>query len=70
MGTREQRGLEIAAKVKLRRKGPVWMVPSQAGKGDIYAVNLNGDAPTCSCPDHETRLVKCKHIFAAESPSG
>lgn len=66
MDTREQRGLEIAAKVKLRRKGPVWMVPSQAGKGDMYAVNLNDGTPTCSCPDHETRRVKCKHIFAVE----
>jgi hypothetical protein len=24
------------------------------------------DAPHCTCPDHETRGVKCKHIFAVE----
>jgi transposase len=66
MDAREQRGLEIAATTKLRRKGCVWIVPSQAGKGDMYSVNLTGDAPTCSCPDHETRRVKCKHIYAVE----
>ena len=66
MDAREQRGLEIAATMKLRRKGSVWIVPSQAGKGDMYSVNLSGDAPTCSCPDHETRRVKCKHIYAVE----
>jgi transposase len=32
----------------------------------MYAVDLNGDTPTCSCPDHETRQVKCKHIYAVE----
>jgi transposase len=66
MDAREQRGLEIAAKTKLRRKGAVWMVPSQAGKGDVYAVDLGSEPPTCSCPDHETRRVKCKHIYAVE----
>lgn len=66
MNAREQRGMEIAATVKLRRKGSVWIVPSQAGKGDMYSVDLSGDAPTCSCPDHETRRVKCKHIHAVE----
>jgi transposase len=65
MDAREQRGLEIAASVKLQRKRGVWMVPSQAGKGTVYTVDLKGDVPTCSCPDHETRGVKCKHIFAA-----
>jgi transposase len=66
MDGREQRGLEIAATVKLKQKGGVWSVPSQGGKGDIYRVNLKGDEPTCSCPDHETRRVKCKHIHAVE----
>jgi transposase len=66
MDAREQRGLEIAATVRLRRKGSVWAVPSQTGKGMNYTVDLNGDIPTCSCPDHETRRVKCKHIYAVE----
>jgi hypothetical protein len=66
MDAREQRGLEIAATVKLRRKGSAWMVPSQTGKGDMYTVDLKGEGPTCSCPDHEIRRMKCKHIHAVE----
>jgi hypothetical protein len=52
--------------MKVRRKGGVWMVPSQTSDGTAYTVDLNGEAPKCSCPDHEVRQVKCKHIFAAE----
>jgi len=66
MEAREQRGLEIAATVKLRRKGGVWTVPSQSKHGRMYQVDVQGAAPTCSCPDHETRRVKCKHIHAVE----
>lgn len=69
MDARQQRGLEIAATVRLRRKGSAWMVPSQTGNGDIYTVDLKGDDSTCSCPDHETRRVKCKHIYAVEFSS-
>lgn len=65
MDPREQRGMAIAATIKLRRKGSVWVVPSQVGHG-TYSVNLKGDMPTCSCPDHETRRLKCKHIHAVE----
>lgn len=63
---REQRGLLIAATMRLRRKGRIWLVPSQTSDGTNYTVNFNADNPTCSCPDHEVRQVKCKHIFAAE----
>lgn len=66
MNEREQRGMVIAATTKLRRDGSVWVVPSQAGKGDAYSVNVTGEVPTCSCPDHEVRGVKCKHIYAVE----
>ena len=65
MDAREQRGLTIAATIKLRRKGSIWQVPSQVGHG-IYMVDLKGKMPTCSCPDHETRRLKCKHIHAVE----
>jgi transposase len=41
----------------------MWFVPSQTGNGG-YVVNLL--ARTCSCPDHETRMVKCKHMHAVE----
>jgi hypothetical protein len=66
---REQRGLQIAAKAKLQRSGERWFVPSQqAGKsGDYYyTVNPHISNPHCTCPDHETRQVKCKHIWAVE----
>lgn len=63
--TREQRGLVLAATRKLRRQGRRWVVPSQTGNGS-YVVDLKGEYPTCSCPDYETRLEKCKHIYAVE----
>lgn len=66
MDSRQQKGLEIAATMKLRRKGPLWIVPSQSGKGDTYSVDYNGDKSSCSCPDHEVLQVKCKHIHAVE----
>jgi Transposase DDE domain len=65
MEARQQRGLEIAATTNIVQKGGAWIVPSQSGKGR-YTVCLDPHDPHCSCPDHETRGVKCKHIFAAE----
>jgi len=62
---RQQRGLEIAATSNLVRKGNDWLVPSQSGKGR-YTVSRDAHEPHCTCPDHETRGVKCKHIFAVE----
>jgi hypothetical protein len=67
---REQRGLEIAAKAKIERSGDRWFVPSQSGNvgpvGKLYVVTPDVSNPHCSCPDHETRNVKCKHIWAVE----
>jgi transposase len=65
MDARQQRGLEIAATANIVRKGGTWIVPSQSGKGR-YTVCPDVDNPHCTCPDHETRGVKCKHIFAVE----
>ncbi len=67
MDARELKGLEIADKAKLTRQGNLWFVPSQSveGKGRRYKVDPT--AEQCDCPDHETRNVKCKHIFAVES---
>jgi len=63
MDGREQRGLEMAATLKLRREGRLWVVPSQTGPGS-YAVDPKRE--TCSCPDFEARQAKCKHIYAVE----
>src|SRR3979411_1200112 len=65
MEARQQRGMELAATRAIRSEGQgLWVVPSQAGPGN-YKVNLAEAEPTCSCPDYETRRLKCKHIFAA-----
>jgi len=65
MNDREQRGLLLAATSRITRKGNAWIVPSQTGVGR-YVVVPHPEQPTCSCPDHETRGCKCKHIFAVE----
>ena len=65
MDTREQRGIELAEAVmpRIREADGHWIVPSQSGDGR-YSVWL--DAQRCSCPDHQIRRAKCKHIFAVE----
>ena len=65
MEMREQRSLAIAALCKLEQKGDVWLVPSQSGNGR-YTVCPDATNPHCTCPDHEKRGGKCKHIFAVE----
>jgi transposase len=63
--SREKLGMAIAALSKLTQKGPVWLVPSQSGRGR-YTVCPDPTNPHCTCPDHETTGLKCKHIFAVE----
>lgn len=65
MTDREIKALQIAAKSQLKRKGNVWIVPSQVGHGE-YTVNPNSGSPNCTCRDHEFTNDKCKHIFAVE----
>lgn len=65
MESREQRGLELAATRTIRQKGGIWFVPSQTSDGTKYRVIIRTAVATCTCPDHETRGVKCKHIYAA-----
>jgi transposase len=72
MNAREQKGLEIADKANLQRQGDRWFVPSQSrvkggtNHGGSYIVKPDVSNPQCTCPDHELRGVKCKHIFAVE----
>src|SRR6266446_5170221 len=66
MEPREIKGLEIAAKSKLTRKGGLWLVPSQTTKQQKYTVAVDGEKPECTCRDHEFTNDKCKHIFAVE----
>ena len=67
MEERELKGLEIAAKSRLTRKGDMWLVPSQSGIPEKYSVTLNGEEkPQCTCRDYEFRDENCKHIFAVQ----
>lgn len=61
---REEKGLQIAALSKVTKKGDSWTVPSQTGDGTRYTVDL--ESQSCTCPDHEVRHVKCKHVWAVE----
>lgn len=65
MEAREQRGVELAVAVlaRIREERDHWIVPSQSGDGR-YSVYL--DQQRCTCPDHQIRRAKCKHIFAVE----
>lgn len=65
---RKHRGWEIAsfARIDKDRKDGLYIVPSQHNPSQTkYKVGL-GDKPRCTCPDHETRGCKCKHIYAVE----
>jgi transposase len=64
MKPRQERGLAIANRCYIPQQNGFWLVPSQSGQGR-YRV-LDGEKPTCNCPDYETRGEKCKHIFAVE----
>jgi transposase len=66
MTDREQRGLQIAAVCRIDKKAEnVWSVPSMSGNGR-YTVSHAGLYPHCTCPDHEQRACKCKHMWAVE----
>jgi transposase len=61
---REQRGMLLAAMVKMVQRGKEWVVPSQSGDGSRYVVNPDEHSPSCSCPDFEIHGCTCKHIYA------
>ena len=42
----------------------MWFVPSQSQNAGGYLVNML--AASCTCPDHELRGKKCKHVIAVE----
>lgn len=62
---RQERGLAIAqAKGKRIRHivGETYLVPSQTNDSGGYVVSLAES--TCTCPDFETRGLRCKHQWA------
>ena len=61
---RQERGIALAkAKGKHIRHvaGTKYLVPSAAGTAGYV---VDAEAGQCSCPDHETRGVRCKHLWA------
>jgi transposase len=66
MEAREQRGLLIAAKCRLQKKGTLWAVPSQSPHTGGLRYTVDPNAGTCTCPDHTEAGHRCKHIFAVQ----
>lgn len=62
---RDIKARQLAASMKLRRRGNLWLVPSQSSN-DLYTVDITKDSPTCTCPDWQLRQNRCKHIRAIE----
>ena len=61
---RRARGEKLAKGAAVKRLyGACWIVTSATGVGS-YAVNA--EERTCTCPDHETTAMKCKHMHAVE----
>ena len=61
---RQQRGMAIAAQVRIDKNRLGYKVPSQSGNGS-YVVSMDGK-PCCTCPDFEKRQTSCKHVYAVE----
>ncbi len=59
---RKQRGYELSQRVRIQKDGEFYTVPSS--KTGKYKVSLYYQ--TCTCLDHESRKVKCKHIYGVE----
>ena len=64
MDLRQQRGLVIAATLKIRRQGAAYLVPSQSVERRFYKVDAL--LRRCTCPDFEERQQPCKHVYALE----
>jgi transposase len=61
MDGRQQRGMQIAANGDALGDGADWFVRSQSS-GRKYRVNPF--AGECSCPDHQSSGLRCKHVWA------
>jgi transposase len=63
---RQEKAQALAKDKRIKRvEGALWFVPSQSKNEGGYLVNVL--ASTCSCPDHEVRRVRCKHLIAVET---
>lgn len=66
MDQRQARAFHIAATTKLEPNNGRWRVPSQTGTGTYTVLVTRDGSWACTCPDHEERLLACKHIMAVE----
>ena len=62
MNTRQQKGLELAARARIECHRSYWSVPSSQAQHGSYKIDLA--ATTCTCEDFDTRQQPCKHIYA------
>ncbi|HEX8475044.1 MAG TPA: transposase [Pyrinomonadaceae bacterium] len=63
MNLREQKGLNIANRLKVVPQGNLWLVPSESGSKKY---KVDPSIGQCTCPDYEYTGSKCKHQFAVE----
>jgi transposase len=66
MEARQERGLQIAATMRIEPTLRGWTVPSQSRDGKYRVTRETNGEMTCSCPDYELRRQTCKHGFAVE----
>lgn len=59
---RKQRGYEISQRLRIKKDGEFYIVPSS--KTGKYKVSLFHQ--TCECLDFQTRRAKCKHLYGVE----
>jgi hypothetical protein len=62
--SREERGLEIAARFRIVEKNGVWNVPSESGRGHYKVILDKPKGPDCTCPDFTKTSITCKHLWA------
>lgn len=65
MEPRQEKGLQIAATLRIQTKGEAWIVPSQTLNGK-YTVTRGDGTFYCTGPDFELRRTICKHGYAVE----
>lgn len=66
MDARQERGLQIAATMKIEPTLRGWTVPSQSRVGKYRVTRETDGELSCSCPDFELRRSTCKHGYAVE----
>jgi hypothetical protein len=62
--SREERGLEIAARFRIVENNGVWNVPSESGRGHYKVILDKPKGPHCTCPDFTKIGRTCKHLWA------